>query len=88
LMIDHRASPGTTDVPEGAVFECATLVCSHCQQRMIQNPLRTRERQYCAGCDHYICDGCAVILKVTMQCQDIRRVFDRLQSEAVHLVGR
>lgn len=86
LLIDHRASPGTPDIPEGTVFEVATIVCSHCQQRMIRNPLRTRERQYCAGCDHYICDRCAVVLKVTRQCQDIRRVLDRLQNDAAHLI--
>jgi hypothetical protein len=75
-------------LPEGSVFEAAVITCSHCQRSLIRNPERTRERAYCPGCDHYICDGCEVVRQATMQCQDIRRVFDRLQNEAVHLIGR
>lgn len=88
LLIDHRASPGLPEVPEGTVFEAAVLSCSHCQRSLIRNPARTRERAYCHGCDHYICDGCAAVRHDTLQCADIRRVFDRLQNEAVLLLDR
>jgi hypothetical protein len=83
LLIDHRASPGTPDVPEGTVFECATITCRHCQQRIMRNPMRTREREWCSGCDHYICDRCGLVKKITGECQDIKRLFDKLQNEAL-----
>lgn len=71
LMIDHRASPGIpaaqarqmgyhpAQVGEGRLFEAATLMCNHCQQILVVNPLRTRERSYCMQCaGAYICDLC------------------------------
>jgi hypothetical protein len=83
LMIDHRASPGLPEVPEGTLFEAAILTCSHCQVTMIRNPARTRARAYCTGCDHYICDRCAEIRFVSLQCHDIQRVFDQVQHDAL-----
>jgi hypothetical protein len=71
LLVDHRASPGLPEeiarlsgydpqhCGEGKLFEAATLTCSHCKVTVVKNPLRTRERPYCAKCDHYICDLCA-----------------------------
>ena len=71
LMIDHRASPGLPEdvarnvgldpkyAGEGKLFEAATLTCSHCKCAVIKNPLRTREREFCMKCYHYICDFCA-----------------------------
>lgn len=73
LLIDHRASPGLpadfyrplgSSAPacgEGQVMEFATLTCWHCKNVFVKNPNRTRERPYCAKCDHYICDGCKAI---------------------------
>jgi hypothetical protein len=74
LLIDNRASPGVPaemlratgkDVPslgfgEGQIFESATITCSHCHTIVILNPDRSRPRNYCRRCDHYICDnpGC------------------------------
>ena len=51
LLIDNRCSGGP-------VLEMPTLTCSHCNQIMGVNPLRTRERGYCRKCDHYVCDKC------------------------------
>lgn len=74
LVIDHRASPGIPEAiarsigldpklcGEGKIMEAATLSCSHCRGVAIMNPLRTRERHYCPKCNHYICDGCAVVM--------------------------
>lgn len=77
-MLDHRASPGLTEaearkmgyepslVGEGKMLEAAVLICAHCNQPVIKNPLRTRERYSCMECrSHsgtpmYICDGCNV----------------------------
>lgn len=70
LFVDHRASPGLPEdvarqagydpkhCGEGKLFETATLTCSHCKTSYIKNPLRIRDRAYCAQCDHYICDFC------------------------------
>lgn len=73
LLIDHTNSPGLTEdilapigrsgpvVGEGQKFEAGVLTCAHCQRQVIINPLRTRDRNYCRKCDHYVCDepGCA-----------------------------
>ena len=75
LMIDHRASPGLPeevarrtglnpkDVGEGKLYEAATLTCSHCKCTVVKNPLRTREREFCLKCYHYICDLCAAAMR-------------------------
>lgn len=71
IWVSHKASPGLTeeqarvfgyepaDCKEGKVFEAAILTCSHCDQRLIRNPFRERERATCLHCsNHYICDVC------------------------------
>ena len=70
FMSDHRAAPAVEDavvlaagLPAGAgrgLFEAPTYTCSHCQVVVIVNPKRNRERAYCRGCDHMICDSCGV----------------------------
>lgn len=56
LLIDHSASPGTPEVPEGARLELPTVTCCHCNRVVVLNMARTRPRGYCAKCDHYVCD--------------------------------
>lgn len=87
LLIDHRASPGTDQVPEGQTFESATVTCSHCHQGIVLNPNRSRERHYCMGCDHYICDVCAEIRKNTGLCRTMRQVMDEVHTQAVKAQG-
>jgi hypothetical protein len=71
LFVDHRASPGIPEdkarqlglepslVGEGKVMEADTIFCAHCNQCVVINPLRTRERYYCMACaGAYICDLC------------------------------
>ena len=83
LFVDHRASPGLPEdvarkmgyepslVGEGKLFEAATIQCVHCQQIVIRNPFRERERANCMACGGaYICD----------MCDDIRR-----EPDYVHL---
>lgn len=72
LLVDHRFSPGLPEdiaraagydprlVREGQMFEAATMHCTHCGISLIKNPLRTRNREYCKSCDHYICDWCGI----------------------------
>lgn len=90
ILIDHRASPGMTraevglDVPavgRGEVYESPTLVCRHCQMTIVLEPKRTRERTWCAKCDRYICDDCAVIYHKTLECLDMERTLDTIQNE-------
>ena len=84
-MIDHRNSPGLSTpvrqkdgtlspvVGKGQIYESATVSCSHCQVVVVLNPLRTRPRHYCAKCDAYICDGCAVV----GECRPFEAVIDQ-----------
>jgi hypothetical protein len=76
FLLDHRESPGLTDahvqkaaLPPGAgrgIFEAPQITCSHCQKGVVINPLRNRDRNYCAKCDHYICDDpCGLAYKVS-----------------------
>lgn len=65
LMNDNRASGGKLE-------EFRTETCSHCNAVVILNPERTRPREYCRRCDHYVCDkaGCIV------NCIPMDRVID------------
>lgn len=70
LLIDNRHSPvplvqrlpngETLVIAPGATFEAATLTCVHCNSVVVLNPRRTRPRNWCRGCNAYICDapGC------------------------------
>src|SRR4051812_10704148 len=90
LLIDHRNSPGIPDeaavkagLPVGAgrgIYESATYTCSHCQTIVVINPLRTRAREWCAKCDHYLCDRCAKAMSVTGECLTFQRVINEYQD--------
>jgi hypothetical protein len=87
LLLDHTASPGIPAniarkiglppklVAEGRKLEAATISCKHCGGAWVKNPRRTRAREYCKKCDHYICDGCAYIAAqpgYVHQCKEAR----------------
>lgn len=88
LLIDYRESPGVSPeilqrsgltvpfVKAGDKFEAPTLQCSHCQAGVVLNPQRTRDRGYCAKCDHYICDTCVGIASVTLEHRPFRKIRD------------
>lgn len=92
LQIDNRAGPGFDDefarksgLPAGAGrgnFEAPTYTCSHCQYVVVMNPLRTRERAYCRGCDHYICDACGIERAKTLTCRTFKQVIDEVLTAA------
>lgn len=84
LLIDNRFGPGVTAefvrqsgksapiVKEGQLFESATITCSHCHAVVILNPDRSRPRNYCSKCDHYVCDNPLCIIV----CNPMNRVLD------------
>jgi hypothetical protein len=92
FMLDHSQTSSVPDelviaagLPAGAgkgLFEAATYTCSHCQAVVVINPKRNRERAYCRGCDHYICDGCGAIRAQTGVCKTFRQVVDEILAQA------
>ena len=92
ILIDHRYSPGIPDamvrqanLPVGAgkgVFEAPCFTCSHCPQVVVMNPMRTRERSYCIKCDHYLCDRCGAIMKVSKECKTYKQILEEIQEQA------
>lgn len=96
LMIDNRGAPVPDEVvvaqglPPGAgrgLYEAATYTCSHCQAIVVLNPERIRERAYCRGCNHRICDGCAAIKARTLTCKTFEQVIDEVTSQPTIFTG-
>jgi hypothetical protein len=96
--IDHRDSPGIPDslaVPNGlpvgtgkGFHELPTFSCSHCQAVVMMNPLRTRERAYCTGCDRYLCDRCGAARAAGVQCKPFLQLIDEMQERDVRALQR
>lgn len=86
ILLDHRNNEGVPDeimvaqgLPAGAgrgLFEAATYNCSHCQFTVVINPLRNRDRAYCAKCDHLICDECGARKAAGADCVPWKKVVD------------
>jgi hypothetical protein len=71
-------------VPEGKKEEFETKTCKHCKGAVaiLRGPLTpTRDEGYCRRCDHFICQGCALEMKLTGECNDANRRADRLFSD-------
>ncbi len=95
LLIDNRFGPGVSAefvrqsgkdapvVPEGHLFESATITCAHCQAVVVLNPNRTRPRHYCPQCDHYVCDNPVCVTT----CMPMNKVLDVLQERAFKHLG-
>ena len=96
LEIDHRNSPGisieearlagagTIPVGAGQRFQSPTIKCSHCPRQIVLRPDRSRARNYCQRCDHYICDDCALLRKVSgVTCRPWKQHIDQLLEKAV-----
>lgn len=78
MLRDERASGGV-------LVEWKTYTCHHCRGVVQMNPERTRTREYCPKCDHYICDVCGAIRKANGgDCSPIARVFEQIQSAIAH----
>ncbi len=53
-QIDHRASPGSKEVPGGSQLEMATATCCHCNSPF---PFKNRLKvNWCRRCNDYVCD--------------------------------
>lgn len=86
ILIDHTDSPGFTcaDVGPAAAavmgagkrFEAPTLKCHRCEYQAIINPNRQRERGYCSRHDAYLCENCAITVKLTGSCQSFDEFVD------------
>jgi hypothetical protein len=93
LLVDHRNSPGVPaellvqfDLPlelskHSKVAEFPTFTCKHCQTVVIMNPERTRQRNFCKGCNHLICDPCAAIKHRTGVCKTFDQIADELMNQ-------
>lgn len=77
LMIDHRASPGTAEVPEGTMREVDYACCAHCGGYTMLNPDRKRPRGHCRKCDAYVCDEAACQLRSAMEHVPYKQIIDR-----------
>lgn len=92
FLMDNRVNEGVKDeimvaigLPPGAgkgMFEAPTYTCSHCDRVVVMNPLRSRERAYCRGCDRYICDNCGVIRAQTGACKTMKQTVDEVLNAA------
>lgn len=92
-MMDNRVnqgvSPGTVHaagLPPGAAhgfFEAPTYTCSHCCNVVVINPLRNRERAYCSGCDHLLCDACGAARAAGAGCKTFNQIAEETQEAAV-----
>lgn len=82
LLNDQRASGG-------GLVEAAVITCAHCHQQLIVNPLRTRAREYCSKCDHYLCDRCGQIRKQDGgACRNLNAHLEQLHEAAVLALGK
>jgi hypothetical protein len=78
---DNRASGGQ-------LREHPIVTCAHCQFQIVLNPGRTRDRDRCARCDKYICDGCALTMKITLECHNFQRQLDAFEAQVVKALTR
>lgn len=76
-MVDNRAS-------HQGMLEMATLTCSHCQNQVVLNPARTRARNYCPKCDHFVCDECELHRVQTGVCRPFTQVLDMAETAIIH----
>jgi hypothetical protein len=95
LTIDNRNGPGVAaefvraakkDAPAvgaGQFYESATKTCQHCTRIVVLNPDRSRERNYCRKCGDYICDDCAMTMKVSGEHKSFSQIADEV-LEAAH----
>lgn len=66
----------------GKHFEADTYTCTHCQVVVVMNPERKRERYKCRGCNHHICDPCAVLKTAGAPCKTFAQFADEILSKA------
>lgn len=84
LYFENRHAPAPDNshpVFSGAVVECPTYTCSHCNRVVIMNPDRVRERAFCGKCSHRICDQCeAVRVASGGECKPFVQLLDEAED--------
>lgn len=73
LEIDHRHVEAALPPGTQRYFECDTYTCKHCSAVVEMNPMRTRERYKCKGCNHHVCDGCAADMVAGAACKTMQQ---------------
>ena len=76
---DERASGGEN-------FEAPTYTCTHCERVVVMHPERKRERAYCTGCNHMICDGCGAARAAGAPCRTYAQHLDELAERETRLI--
>jgi hypothetical protein len=72
----------TDDRPAGGThLEFDTYTCTHCCRVVILNPERNRERFFCRGCNHHICDECAAKRSAGSPCKTWAQWEDELREQ-------
>lgn len=92
LIIDHTDSPGLRpeDIPArlktttpvvgaGQKYEVDIQFCAHCGSQIILNPKRTRPREFCVKCNHYVCDN-PICIK---ECAPLKKLLDKAETSLV-----
>lgn len=84
LILAARKAGKDLDFCNGKKLESATVTCSHCQTIVVLRPDRSRPRNYCGKCDHYVCDK----FECNRECIPLNKVLDDLQEQAFQLIGK
>jgi hypothetical protein len=64
--------------------EMGVNTCIHCHAQVILNPERTRDREYCRRCDHYICDSpVCIAMKHSEGPHSLNAIMDEIREENV-----
>ena len=95
LLIDHTDSPGISAeqarkmgshivAPGGKKVEASTYMCCGCEATVVLNPDRLRTREYCRECHSYMCDTCALLMKV----DGVHRSVTRFRAEYLEHAAR
>lgn len=65
-QVTHRSEVFLDNRTGGGEFlEARALCCCGCQRVVILNHEREQHRHYCRSCDSFMCDSCALTMKVT-----------------------
>jgi hypothetical protein len=86
ILIDHRASPGTPDVPEGRTYEGIVKVCGHGQRNAMLNPNQRGALGRCPKCAQYICRACEATYHATNACFTVQELIDACGDGKLDLV--
>ena len=85
LLLFHPTNLGYLEIDQRALglphVELSTYTCTHCERVVVMNPERKRERMKCRGCNHLICDECAVRRTAGEPCKTYRQHLDELCEE-------